>query len=83
MSTEPNEFKKISIRGRIAFSISCLEAAILKANGNLNDWEIILNQLWKYTVITSYSIHYTKLYEPDTGIEPATRVVPTLLYQLS
>lgn len=46
---EINSFKSISVRGRMAYAICCLESAISKAHNNSKAWDIILNQLWTYT----------------------------------
>ncbi len=41
-----NDFKKISIRGRVAFAICCLESIIIANRYDINDWSVLLNKLW-------------------------------------
>ena len=43
------KFRQISLRGRVAYGVSCFESALLALNYNLSDWKIILNYLWEFT----------------------------------
>lgn len=43
------EFNKISIRGRVAYGIVCLEEAIKKYSLEHLDWDFMLKILWSYT----------------------------------
>ncbi|MFF2484331.1 hypothetical protein [Paenibacillus sp. NPDC058071] len=43
------KFKLISLRGRVAYGVSCFENALLALKYNLNDWKIVLNYLWGFT----------------------------------
>ncbi len=42
-------FKPISIRGRVAYGICCLENALIALQYNLENWNIVLKHLWRYT----------------------------------
>ncbi|WP_338555851.1 hypothetical protein [Paenibacillus sp. KS-LC4] len=46
-----DKFINISMRGRVAYGISCLENALLSFKYDLNDWKIVLNYLWEFTSI--------------------------------
>lgn len=48
---DKNDFKNISLNGRVAFSISCFENTLLTLNYNINDWRIVLECLWEFTSI--------------------------------
>lgn len=43
------KFKQISLRGRVAYGVSCFENALLALKYNLDDWKIVLNYLWEFT----------------------------------
>lgn len=45
------QFSNISLRGRVAYAISCLENMISALEYDINDWEIVLNYLWTFTDI--------------------------------
>jgi hypothetical protein len=50
MTTEDiNRFKKISIRGRIAYSLLCLENLKSKLNSDLIELEVLIEKLWETT----------------------------------
>lgn len=42
------DFKQITIRGRVAFAICCLENAIEFNNFQKLDWSLLLDFLWKF-----------------------------------
>ncbi|MFT9820976.1 hypothetical protein [Lysinibacillus sp. NPDC056185] len=44
-------FRQISFRGRVAYSVSCFENALIALNYDSNDWKIVLNYLWEFTSI--------------------------------
>lgn len=44
-------FKDISLRGRVAFSINCLEKYLSNLTIDLNDWNIVLYKYWSFTDI--------------------------------
>lgn len=44
-------FKKISLNGRVAYAIRCLENTILTLNYDVNKWKIVLEYLWEFTSI--------------------------------
>ncbi|WP_252238067.1 MULTISPECIES: hypothetical protein [unclassified Clostridium] len=46
-----NDFKNISLRGRVSFGISCFENTLLSLNYNVNEWRIVLEYLWEFTSI--------------------------------
>lgn len=52
------KFINISIRGRVAFAILCLEKAIAHFGFEKYDWTFILNQLWSITNTKLGSWHY-------------------------
>lgn len=45
------DFKDISLRGRVAFAISCFENTLLSLNYNVNEWKPVLEYLWGFTSI--------------------------------
>lgn len=45
------DFKMISIRGRVAYSIRCLENVLIQYKCNTDKWIFILEKLWSYTDI--------------------------------
>lgn len=45
------KFRHISMRGRVAYGISCFENAIIALKYDINDWKIVLNYLWEFTNI--------------------------------
>jgi|GEM_PF-449837 len=51
MFTNPDQsaFRNVSVRGRVAFGICCLENALTALGIPLSDWQLVLSQLWKYT----------------------------------
>jgi hypothetical protein len=49
MSTDRAVFINVSIRGRVAFGICCLENALTQLGYPLTEWQLVLAQLWKYT----------------------------------
>ncbi len=46
-----NEFKKISLRGRVSYSIRCFENTLVYLNYHVEDWKIVLEYLWGFTDI--------------------------------
>ncbi|HEY9009344.1 MAG TPA: hypothetical protein VIM75_24575 [Ohtaekwangia sp.] len=52
------EFTNISIRGRVAFAILCLEKAIIHFGFDIYDWSFVLNLLWSITNTKLGSWHY-------------------------
>lgn len=44
-------FKNISLRGRVAFAINCLEKYLSRLDLNLDDWNIVLHKYWSFTDI--------------------------------
>lgn len=44
-------FKSMSIKGRVAYAINCLENCIKFYSYNVDDWSFVLNQLWTFTNI--------------------------------
>lgn len=44
-----NKMKYISISGRVAYCINCLENAILEFSDNPNSWDLLLIKLWQFT----------------------------------
>lgn len=49
MPISEKDFKKISIRGRVAFGICCLENAMEKYKVSGEGWNILLERLWSFT----------------------------------
>lgn len=45
------QFKHISLRGRVAYGIICFENILIALNYDPNDWKIVLNYLWEFTSI--------------------------------
>ncbi|WP_259016787.1 hypothetical protein [Emticicia fluvialis] len=52
------DFKRISIRGRVAFSIVCLENSIKHFQLSELEWDFLLKLLWNYTSINMGTWHY-------------------------
>lgn len=48
------QFKKISIRGCVAYSICCLENALEHYNLKGDGWNFLLKKLWWYTELRAY-----------------------------
>lgn len=48
---EKNDFKNISLRGRVSYAICCFENTLLHLKYNVNDWKIVLEYLWEFTSI--------------------------------
>lgn len=46
-----DDFKKISLNGRVAYGISCFENTLIALNYNVNEWKIVLECLWEFTSI--------------------------------
>lgn len=46
-----NEFKRISLSGRVSYSICCFENTLFYLHYNVEDWKIVLEYLWKFTSI--------------------------------
>lgn len=46
-----NDFKKISLNGRVSYGISCFENTLVHLNYNVSDWKMILEYLWEFTSI--------------------------------
>ncbi|MFJ5562452.1 hypothetical protein [Lysinibacillus xylanilyticus] len=46
-----NNFKKISLNGRVSYSISCFENTLRSLNYSVDDWRIVLEYLWEFTSI--------------------------------
>lgn len=46
-----DEFKKISLNGRVSYGISCFENTLLFLNYNVDKWKIVLEYLWQFTSI--------------------------------
>ena len=44
-----SEFNDISIRGRMAYGICCLERILARDNIRSKDWDFVLNLMWEYT----------------------------------
>ncbi|WP_109833251.1 hypothetical protein [Reichenbachiella versicolor] len=44
------EFKEVSIRGRVGFAILCFESFIeIQDSSNLQEWKYLLKKLWEFT----------------------------------
>lgn len=50
MYSESNKFYNISMRGRVGYSLLCLEVAINHLKYDKEEWEPVLDQLWSYTM---------------------------------
>ena len=49
MDIDVSSFRPISMRGRVAFAIMCLEESIMRLAPEPERWLVVVNQLWKYT----------------------------------
>ncbi len=52
------EIKTISIRGRVAYSILCLEKLMVHKKYELLEYDFVLSKLWSYTFINLGKWHY-------------------------
>lgn len=48
-----DEFVKVSIRGRVAYGICCLENAMLRYGISGEGWNILLRRMWEFTTLSS------------------------------
>ena len=66
-----NDFAGISIKGRVSYSICCLESALINMGCKIKDWKIILKQLWTYTNVEFFEDwHYsTSEFLPESILE--------------
>lgn len=64
-------FEDISIKGRVAYGINCLENAINHYNYGKEKWQFVLGQLWKFTDIEYLDDWYyqTAEFMPDSILE--------------
>lgn len=46
-----NNFKTISLFGRIAYGVSCFENTITFLQYNVEDWKMVLKYLWEFSCI--------------------------------
>ena len=55
-----NDFTTISIKGRVAYAICCLENTLKYFNYDISNWRFVLEQLWTFTNIEYFDDwHYT------------------------
>ena len=52
------KIEKLSIRARVGYGVLCLEAILNQKQNELNDINIILDELWKYTSQNCGAWHY-------------------------
>jgi hypothetical protein len=69
-----NDFKKISIRGRVAFAICCLESIIMAYRYDINEWSVLLNRLWLIAELEDVSdwLYITAECLPENILEAAS-----------
>lgn len=62
------DFKNISIRGRVAYGIACLERALLVYHCQNSMWNSVLEKLWSYTSVKYLDDWYYEIaeYLPDS-----------------
>ena len=65
------DFQDVSIRGRVAFFSSYLEKIILTKNRRLEDWEVLLTEIWQYTLSDRLDNWHEKMseYLPESILE--------------
>ena len=73
-------FEKISIRGRVAFAISCLENSIKFYSLEQLDWSFLVNKLWSYTNSNIGTWHYIMSEATPFGVVGQTDNVDDLEY---
>jgi len=56
MASDVSAFRQVSMRGRVAYAIMCLEEAILQVAAEPGDWIWLLERLWKYTSADSLDL---------------------------
>lgn len=49
-----DDFTHISIKGRMAFAICCFEKALIHFNCRENDWSLVLENMWAYTILDCF-----------------------------
>lgn len=66
-----NEFKSISIRGRMAYLLCSFKKLLLYYNCSVDDWKIILEKLWKYTSVEYFDdwMYEMAEYLPNSVVE--------------
>ena len=68
---EKNDFKNISLNGRVSYAICCFENTLLHLKCNVSDWKIVLEYLWEFT-----SIEYL-----DDWSDTITEIIPSNLLE--
>lgn len=65
------KFKNISIKGRVAYGISCLERALICYSCTLKNWEWVLEKIWEFTSIEYLDDWFYEMAEflPDSLLE--------------
>lgn len=68
---EMEEFKSVSVRGRVAYAIRCLEETLLHYEYPLDQWEWVLEKLWTYTDIDYWDDWFYEIaeYVPESILE--------------
>ncbi|MEN8905635.1 MAG: hypothetical protein ABF289_06705 [Clostridiales bacterium] len=66
-----NDFKNISLSGRVAYGICCFENILIELNYNFDDWKMVVQTLWEFTSIEYLDDWSDKLAEiiPDNLLE--------------
>lgn len=62
------EFRGISIRGRMAFAISCFKNMLAHFNLRQSAWQIIIDKFWKFTDTKYLDIWFEEAIECDPSL---------------
>lgn len=46
---DKNNFKNISLNGRVAYGISCFENVLLSLKCDVSNWKMVLEYMWQFT----------------------------------
>ncbi len=49
VGTNKNDFKNISLKGRVAYVISCFENVLLSLKCDISNWKMVLEYMWQFT----------------------------------
>lgn len=72
MNSDREFFLNLPIRCRVAFGICCLENALLHFGHSLEEWWIVLKQLWRFTELEKHLdewMYSTAEYLPESVLD--------------
>lgn len=68
---DEKEFKNISVKGRVAYGIRCLEQTLIYYNCSLENWKWIIEKIWGYTSVVYLDDWFYEIAEfmPDSILD--------------